>query len=170
MLIREERAADDWAINDLTIRAFKPMSYSDGSEAPIIRALRQSGHLTLSLVAEEEAKIVGHVAFSPIAIDGIQDGWFGLGPIAVEPARQRSGIGRALIHEGLQRLKERNALGVALIGDPAFYGRVGFESDGLLSYKDVDRAYVLRIVFSGPVPHGEIRYADAFERGNSSKA
>ena len=80
MLIREECAADDWAINDLTVRAFKPMSYSDGTEAQIIRLLRQSGHLTLSLVAEEDGSIIGHVAFSPIAIDGIHDGWFGLGP------------------------------------------------------------------------------------------
>jgi putative acetyltransferase len=169
MLIREECASDDLAINDLTIRAFKPMSYSDGTEAQIIRLLRQSGHLTLSLVAEEDGAIIGHVAFSPITIDGAHDGWFGLGPIAVEPTRQRSGIGRALILKGLEALKGRGAVGVALIGDPIVYSRVGFESDGLLSYRDIDRRFVQRLVFSGPIPNGELRFADAFERGGNGE-
>jgi len=163
MLIREERASDDAAIHDLTVRAFRPMSYSDGTEASIIRLLRHSGHLALSLVAEDDGAIIGHVAFSPIAI-GDLDHWFGLGPIAVEPDRQRMGIGSALILTGLDVLKERGAAGIALIGDPAFYNRLGFESDGLLAYKDIDRRYVQRLVFSGPSPKGEIRFADAFEQ------
>lgn len=169
MIIRYERPSDDSAINDLTMRAFALMSYSDGTEAPIIRLLRQSGDLTLSIVAEEEGAIIGHVAFSPITIGGVHDGWFGLGPIAVEPARQRLGIGKLLIFKGFEALKERGAVGVALIGSPRIYSRVGFESDGLLTYKDVETRLVQRVMFSGTVPKGEIRFADAFEIGNISK-
>lgn len=164
MLIRYEDPSDPPSINDLTVRAFAPMAYSDGTEAPIIRLLRQMGDLTLSIVAEEEGAIIGHVAFSPLTIGGVHDGWFGLGPIAVEPARQRSGIGKLLVSKGCEALKERGAVGVALIGSPKIYSRMGFESDGLLTYKDVESRLVQRVVFSGPVPKGEIRFAGAFEK------
>ena len=79
MLIRPERPDDVDAIDRLTIAAFEPQWFSDGSEAPIVRSLRASGDLTLSLVAEDDGDVVGHVAFSPVTIDGSHDGWFGLG-------------------------------------------------------------------------------------------
>lgn len=163
MQIRTERPADDAAIDDLTRVAFEPMPFSSGTEAPIIRALRTAGDLTLSLVAEEEGPIVGHIAFSPVTIDGVHGGWFGLGPIAVRADRQRQGIGKALIARGLELLRQRGAAGVALIGNPDIYGRVGFESDGLLAYGDLDRRYVQRLVLSGPPPRGELRFAPGFD-------
>ena len=100
MLIRREEPRDYESIHQLTTRAFAPMSFSDGAEAPLIDLLRESGDLTISLVAEVRGKLAGHVAFSPVAIDGKRDGWFGLGPISVEPERQRQGIGRALVKAG----------------------------------------------------------------------
>lgn len=163
MQIRTERPADDAAIDDLTRVAFEPMPFSSGTEAPIIRALRTAGDLTLSLVAEEEGPIVGHIAFSPVTIAGVHGGWFGLGPIAVRADRQRQGIGKALIARGLELLRQRGAAGVALIGNPDIYGRVGFESDGLLAYGDLDRRYVQRLVLSGPPPRGELRFAPGFD-------
>jgi len=163
MPIRLEHPSDDNAINDLTIRAFTDMPYSAGTEAPVIRLLRRSGDLALSLVMEEDGAIIGHVAFSPIRIEG-HAGWFGLGPIAVEPARQRSGIGKALIEKGLEILKGRGAAGVALIGDPDVYRSSGFASDGRLTYKGLESRFVQRIVFFGPDPEGELHFADAFDR------
>lgn len=163
MRIRTEQPADDAAIHELTFAAFEPMPFSSGTEAPIIRALRRSGDLTLSLVADEDGEIVGHVAFSPVTIDGVHAGWFGLGPISVRADRQRQGIGRALIARGLELLRQRDAAGVALIGNPDIYGRVGFESDGLLAYGDLDRRFVQRLVLSGPPPHGELKFAPAFD-------
>lgn len=163
MLIRLERPSDEAAIDGLTTRAFTGMPYSDGTEAPIIRLLRQSGDLALSLVAEEGGAVIGHVAFSPIRIEGHAN-WFGLGPIAVEPARQRSGIGRALIENGLEILKSRGATGVALIGDPDVYRASGFASDGRLTYKGLESRFVQRIVFSGPAPEGELHFAGAFDQ------
>jgi len=163
MLIRAEHTSDDYAIDDLTTRAFMGMPYSEGTEAPIIRLLRQSGDLTLSLVAEESGIVIGHIAFSPIRIGAHRD-WFGLGPIAVEPSRQRSGIGKALIETGLKILKDQGAAGVALIGNPDVYRSSGFTSDGRLTYKGLEYRYVQRIVFCGPDPEGELHYADAFYR------
>lgn len=163
MRIRTEQPADDAAIHELTFAAFEPMPFSSGTEAPIIRALRRSGDLTLSLVADEDGEIVGHVAFSPVTIDGVHAGWFGLGPISVRADRQRQGIGRALIARGLELLRERDAAGVALIGNPDIYGRVGFESDGLLAYGNLDRRLVQRLVLSGPPPRGELKFAPGFD-------
>ena len=163
MLIRPERPDDVDAIDRLTVAAFEPQWFSDGSEAPIIRSLRASGDLTLSLVAEDDVDVVGHVAFSPVTIEGSHDGWFGLGPISVRLDRQRRGIGRALVAEGLRRLRDRDARGCALIGDPDIYGRMGFTGNGPLTHQGLDRAAVQHITFSGPPPRGELRFAPAFD-------
>jgi len=163
MLIRPEHVSDDPAIDNLTRRAFLGMPYSEGTEALIIRLLRQSGDLALSLVAEENGVITGHIAFSPITI-GAYRNWFGLGPIAVEPSRQRAGIGKALIGRGLEILKRRSAAGVALIGNPDVYRSSSFTSNGRLTYKGLETRYVQRILFSGPDPEGELHYADAFDQ------
>lgn len=109
MLIRPERPDDDDTIDRLTTAAFEPQWFSDGSEASIVRRLRASGDLTLSLVAEDDGDLVGHAAFSPATIDGSHNGWFGLGPISVRLDRQRRGTGRALVTEGLRWLRERGA-------------------------------------------------------------
>lgn len=63
MLIRDETPEDIDAIHDLTSTAFKPMPYSDGTEAEIVRRLRAAGDLKISLVAEQGGEILGHVAF-----------------------------------------------------------------------------------------------------------
>jgi len=162
MLIRSEMPADHDAIHQLTWNAFRPMAFSEDTEADIIRALRADGDLTISLVAEDAGEIVGHVAFSPVKIDGIHDKWFGLGPISVSPGRQRQGIGKALIAAGLQLLDEQGAGGCALIGNPEVYSHAGFVSDGQLTYLDVDTKYVQRLVLRGPVPRGALSFAPAF--------
>ena len=81
------------AIHALTDAAFRDVPHSSGTEAAIVDALRDAGALTLSLVAEEQGRIVGHVAFSPVTINGEASRWFGLGPVSVEPLEQRRGIG-----------------------------------------------------------------------------
>jgi putative acetyltransferase len=168
MLVRHERTGDEEAIHGLTLAAFAPMPFSDGTEAQIISALRRSGDLVLSLVAEEDGTIIGHIAFSPATIGGVHDGWFGLGPVSVPPGRPRRGDGKPLIRKGLNLLRQNGASGCALIGNPDIYRRVGFVSDGQLSYRDLDRRYVQRIFFSGPAPRGELRFAAAFEDGSAA--
>jgi putative acetyltransferase len=124
--IRHETAADHDVIYDLTQRAFAPMPYADGNEQDLINQLRDAGALEISLVAEEKGRIVGHVAFSPaIAADG-SDGWYALGPVSAEPELKHRGIGSAVINAGLNMLRERNAAGCVLVGNPAYYSRFGF--------------------------------------------
>lgn len=138
------------------------MSFSDGKEAPLIDMLRDSGDLRISLVAEIGGKVAGHVAFSPVTIDGKHDGWFGLGPISVEPELQKQGIGRALVEAGLKLLEESGARGCVLTGDPAIYSRFGFRSDGRLTYGRTDPREVQWVAFNGEAPIGVLNFAAAF--------
>ena len=162
MRIRPEQSGDEAAIHDLTQTAFATMPFSDGTEGPVIDALRRDGDLTLSLVAVEGDRIVGHIAFSPVTIDGNHGGWFGLGPISVLPEMQRRGIGKALIAAGLDFLRQHGAAGCALIGDPTYYSRVGFVSNGALQYSNLDRKFVQFIVLDGPEPRGSLKFAPGF--------
>lgn len=156
--IRPERPQDAAAIGDLTTRAFAAAAHASGTEA----ALRASGRLALSLVAEHGGAIAGHVAFSPVTI-GDAAGWFALGPLSVAPQRQRQGIGAALIGQGLARLHAAGARGVVLLGDPGYYGRFGFAADPALRYPGAPSEYLLRQVLRGETPAGQVVFDPAFE-------
>ncbi len=163
MEIRNEQSGDLPAIFQLTTDAFAPMSFSDGTEPAIIDNLRTSGNLTLSLVAVKDGTLVGHVAFSPVSIGSLTNGWYGLGPISVQPALQRKGIGSALINEGLRILRELGADGCALIGDPDYYSRFGFISDGNVQYESLQSRYVQWISFGDRRPNGVLVFSAAFD-------
>ncbi|SNY90154.1 putative acetyltransferase [Cohaesibacter sp. ES.047] len=164
MEIREETSADAADIHTLTQRAFAPMPYSSGSEGEIIDQLRRDGDLVLSLVMDDDGMIVGHVAFSKIQIDGTWDKWYCLGPISVAPDKQNQGIGKALVGEGMRRLRALGANGCILIGNPAYYVRLGFECDGQLRYGALDPSLIQHMTFQGPAPKGTLSHADAFEQ------
>lgn len=161
--IREELPTDYALIYRLTQIAFKPKAFSDGTEADVIDRLRTSGDLTLSLVAENDTEVVGHIAFSPVNIGRFTTGWYGLGPVAVHPDHQGKGIGSSLIKKGLRLLRERNADGCALIGDPNYYSRFGFVSDGEVQYNDVHSKNVQWISFGELRPTGELIFSPAFD-------
>lgn len=162
MRIRPEAPGDEAAIGAITAAAFAGHPYSDGSEPRIIERLRQAGVLTLSLVAEDENEIVGHVAFSPLTLSGGETGWYGLGPVSVKPGRQRGGIGSSLIREGLSVLTARGAAGVALVGDPAYYNRFGFVADPSLSVADVPPEFFLVLPLHGKAPSGIVAFHPGF--------
>ena len=163
MIVRQEKREDIIEIHELTKEAFKPMPYKNGSEAPIIDQLRIDGDLTVSLVAVHEDQIFGHIAFSPVTLNG-NSGWFGLGPVSVHPSRQKQGIGSQLINEGLKRIEQQGALGCVLIGNPAYYERFGFQSDGNLEYHDTPLPYVQWLSFGERKANGLLKYAPAFEQ------
>src|SRR5690606_36329603 len=104
-------AADHASIATVTRAAFAQLAHGSQTESSIIAALRRAGALAVSLVAEADGEVVGHVAFSPVKIGrapedsdgGELTGWYGLGPLSVSPARQRHGIGSALVRAGLAR-------------------------------------------------------------------
>lgn len=161
--LRPEQAGDEAAIHALTEAAFRPMLFSDGSEPRIVDGLRADGDLALSLVAlNMDRAIVGHVAFSPVTIDGAEMGWFGLGPVSVIPTRQRTGIGTMLIERGLAELRQDGAQGCVVLGDPGYYRRFGFVHDPALCYPGPPAEYFQRLVLAGPAPSGVVRYAPAF--------
>lgn len=161
--IRDERPGDEPAIAALTRAAFRDIAHSDGSEAAIVERLRADGDLAISLVAENlDLAIVGHVAFSPVAIADGTPRWYGLGPVSVIPLRQRAGIGSALVEEGLERLRQMGAGGCVVLGDPAYYHRFGFENDPALAYPGPPPEYFQRLVLAGRAPRGTVTYAPAF--------
>ena len=126
--IRSETNDDTGAIAEVTIAAFQALEISNHTEQFIVEALRDAKVLTVSLVAEVDGRVIGHIAFSPVTIsDGTQD-WYGLGPVSVLPEYQRQGIGKALIHEGLSRLKCKHARGCCLVGHPEYYKKFGFDN------------------------------------------
>ena len=162
LAVRDEAAGDGPAIAALHAAAFAPIPYSDGSEPAIVARLRAAGDLALSLVAVEGGAVVGHAAFSPVEISDGSAGWFGLGPVAAAPARQRAGIGTALITAGLERLRARGAGGCVVLGDPAYYGRFGFRALAQLRYPGPPPAAFQALVLAGAAPAGIVRYAAAF--------
>ena len=162
MIIRPERAGDVDAIRALTETAFKTAPHADGTEHIIIDRLRAAGALTLSLVAEADGAVVGHVAFSPVSVSDGSPDWYGLGPIAVDPARQGEGIGSGLVREGLARLKALGAAGCVLLGDPVYYGRFGFAPDPKLTLDGVPPEYFMRVAFSPVYGGGTVSYHPGF--------
>ncbi|MSU92339.1 GNAT family N-acetyltransferase [Rhodobacteraceae bacterium 2CG4] len=162
--IRPETPADIDAIRDLTDTAFAPMAFSDGTEGACIARLRADGDLALSLVPETTpGQLVGHVAFSPASAGDDDEGWFGLGPVAVLPDRQRGGIGSALIRAGLDRSQASGARGCVLIGSPAYYRRFGFAADGRVSYRAIPTRNVMWLAFGDHRPAGEMKFSPGLE-------
>ena len=161
--IRSETHEDIDAITEVTVAAFATLAISHQTEHAIVAALRAADALTLSLVAETDGRIVGHVAFSPVTIaDGTPD-WFGLGPVSVAPALQRQGIGSALIRVGLARLQALGARGCCLVGHPEYYGRFGFVHSRDLGVAGVPEEAFFALAFDGPLPHGEVTFHAAFD-------
>jgi putative acetyltransferase len=160
--IRPEAQDDEAAIYALTEAAFKEMEHADGDEQDLVNRLRADGDLTLSLVAEDDAVIVGHIAFSPVSIsDGSKD-WYGLGPVSVLPARQGEGIGSKLVNAGLDQLRQLGARGCVLLGDPAYYRRFGFRHDPRLQYPGPPAEYFQCLVLEGAMPTGTVSYSPGF--------
>lgn len=160
--IRAERAEDAPIIRQVTDAAFKHAAHSSGTEGRIVDALREAGVLTTSLVATIDDEVVGHVAFSPVTIDGRDLGWFGLGPVSVRPDMHGQGIGSVLISKGLACLKQAGAAGCVLLGDPAFYRRFGFVNDPALRYEDAPAEYFLRLPLRRATPSGTVAYHEGF--------
>lgn len=122
--IRSESTADHAAIRVINERAF-----GGAGEANAIEALRQCGQTAISLVAEVEGRVVGHILFSPVMLVSAEGALFGLGlaPLAVLPEFQRRGIGSQLTRAGLVECRRRQCEFVVVLGHSDYYPRFGFE-------------------------------------------
>lgn len=123
MPVRLESPADYEAIRQVNLLAF-----ANGPEARLVDELRVGGYVPLSLVADNNGQIVGHIMFSDLLIqtsDGIVNA-LALAPVAVAPNHQRQGIGSSLVSEGLRLCTERGHRIVVVLGHPEYYPRFGF--------------------------------------------
>jgi len=165
--IRPETPADC-----LAIRAVNEQAFGRPKEARIVDAVRESPFFIpdLSLVAESDGEIVGHVLFSRGKVEGEAGTWelLALGPVAVRPSCQRQGIGSRLIRAGLERAIELGHRGVFLIGHPTFYPRYGFTSArafGLeLPFEVPDEVFMALPLWPGALAgvRGSVVYPPAF--------
>lgn len=161
--IRPEAQTDRAAIEVVTITAFLNAEHTSHTEQHIVDGLRKAGRLALSLVAEKDGEIVGHVAVSPVVLSDGAPGWFGLGPISVIPQYQRQGVGSKLMREALRQLRELGAGGCVVLGDPRYYERFGFKAEAGIVFPGVPPEYFMATVFGSVLPSGNVAYHEAFD-------
>lgn len=169
VVVREEEKADLNAIDQVHREAFPTEA-----EAKLVRDLRKAGDLVISVVAEVDVggrtEVVGHVAVSPMTLveQASVRGLLGMGPVAVRPGWQGRGVGAALVREAIRRAKLVRALAVFVLGEPAYYGRFGFEpatGAGFTGdYPESGGAFQVLVLREGLPEHvrGQVRYARAF--------
>jgi len=159
--IRNETAADVDAIDAVTTAAFLGAPHTSHTEQFIVKALRKDGKLTVSLVAEVQGEVVGHVAVSPVSTSDGALGWYGLGPISVAPTCQGRGVG-SLMHEALRALRESGAAGCVVLGEPDYYGRFGFQTEPGVVLPGVPPEYFQVLSFGSALPCGNVSYDESF--------
>ena len=123
MIVRSEKPEDVPAI-----RIVNELAFGGAAEADLIDALRRNGKAPISLVAEDDGRVVGHILFSPVTIETSERELVGVGlaPMSVIPERQNQRIGSLLVEEGLRRCREEGRRFVVVLGHPGYYPRFGF--------------------------------------------
>jgi putative acetyltransferase len=164
MLIRTERGTDRAAVHAVNAAAFPTPA-----EADLVDALRRQARPLVSLVAERDGTVVGHILFSPLSLGERSDpGIMGLAPMAVAPEHQRSGIGSALVRAGLDACRELGFAAVVVLGHPEYYPRFGFVPSvryGIRSEYDVpDEVFMVLELVPGSLRDtaGTVKYHPAF--------
>ncbi len=168
LILREERNLDQDAVRRVNEEAFG----RDG-EADLVDALRQNSPLHISLVAELDGEVVGHILFSPVTIESEADAFtaLGLAPMAVLPQFQNQGIGSRLVREGLEKCREVGQYVVVVLGHPNYYPRFGFvpaKQKGLsCEYPVPDEAFMMTELEPGALAgrKGLVKYRPEFATG-----
>jgi putative acetyltransferase len=164
MEIRSEQTTDAAAVGAVNEAAF-----GSSKEADIVDTLRRNSAGLISLVAESDGQVVGHILFSPVLLAGEFDAYLmGLGPVAVLPPYQRQGIGSALVREGLNQCREMGCPAVVVLGHPQYYPRFGFvpaSRYGISCQFDVpEEVFMILELQEGALQDlsGEVAYDEAF--------
>jgi putative acetyltransferase len=164
LTIRPEHPADAEAIHAVLRAAFPTPE-----EAHLVDRLRARGQARVSLVAEADGRIVGHILFSPVSIDTPAGPRLGLGlaPLAVLPAHQNRGVGSALVRDGLTACRQQSCAFVVVLGHPGYYPRFGFRharAAGLSNEYGADEAFMVLELQQGALPAegGLVKYGPEF--------
>jgi putative acetyltransferase len=166
--IRKEQSEDVNAIASVIKSAFEGHAYSEGLEGAIVENLRKNNQLSLSLVAICEVEVVGHIAFSPVTIDGEDEHWYGLGPLSVSPKYHSQGIGSALVRDGLKQLHEIGGKGCVVLGNQAYYQRFEFRSNQGLICDGAPTAHFGAVSLCGEeLPTGAAEFHPSFWASNA---
>jgi putative acetyltransferase len=150
------------------VRSIYEAAFGRPDEADLVDSLRREGAVLLSLVAEVEQRIVGHMLFSRMSIETSKGpvSAAALAPVAVLPDLQRRGIGERLIRHGLNLLRERGEQIVIVLGHPDYYPRFGFSSEKARSLESPfpPEAFMAMELISGALEgiRGKVRYPAAF--------
>lgn len=167
MLVRTETPADHQAVAAVVGAAFDGRA----EEVLLVDLIRRSEHFeaSLSIVAEVDGEVVGHILFSRVGLDGRGPAEvYSLAPLAVHPDHQRTGVGTALTEEGLRRLDEMGEPLVVLEGIPSYYPRFGFEPGSQHGFEPPDprvpdEAFMIRRLGNyDPGIAGKVVYPPAF--------
>lgn len=166
-VIRQELNSDYAAVFDVVKEAFATAEQSDGTEQDLVSALRASASFipSLSLVAASECRIVGHILFTKITVQG--ETGLALAPLSVLPAYQKQGIGSALIKEGHRIAGELGYAFSVVLGNPKVYQKMGYRPArlyGIFPPLDVpdENFMAVPLGLSTPLPKGVVHYDPAF--------
>lgn len=165
MRIRAERPDDISGIRQVNLAAF-----DTATEADLVDMLREEARPIVSLVAEDEGRITGHILFSPVTLTSEPAlRMMGLAPMAVMPARQRQGIGSALVRAGIEECRRLGCAAVVVLGHADYYPRFGFmpasSHFGLVSEYDVSDSEFMALELDAGILRdkaGTVRYHSAF--------
>jgi len=160
--VRPEAVEDFPAIRSVVEQAFENMPFAAGDEADLVETLRAQHALLVSLVAEIDGEVIGHIAFSPATASGPAGEWYALGPVAVLPRLQGEGIGATLVRAGLREIELLGAAGCILTGDPDYYVRFGFEVTPECAPPEEPAEYFMVKVLRGAEPRAPIGFHPAF--------
>ena len=161
--IRPEGERDAAAVRHVLEEAF-----ATAAEADLVERLRGGAKSVIALAAEDEGRVVGHIVFSPLALEPLAGTvGLGLGPIAVLPDHEKHGVGRRLVQNGLAECRAWGAGFVSVLGDPDYYGRFGFEpaaEHGLRNEFGAGEHFMVFELKKGglPPPGTLIKYAPEF--------
>ena len=161
-VIRPEQLDDATAIGDVLRSAFPT-----DQEAQLVDRLRRHHRLLISLVAEVDGVITGHIAFSAVKIAAStkNSAGVGLAPLSVRPELQRRGIGAQLVREGLAACEHAGVGFVVVLGAPEYYQRFGFRNASLFRLENeygAGDAFMALELKNGSITAGLVRYAPEF--------
>jgi len=163
MNVRFEQPGDIEKIRLINLEAFETET-----EANLVDALRNTAVELISLVAEENGEVIGHILFSPAILGDLKI--MGLAPMAVLPGWQSKGVGTKLINAGLQACEEAGYESVVVLGHAGYYPRFGFVPSvnfGIKSEYDVPpEVFMVKELQEGALNGvtGTVKYHQAFNQ------